>query len=62
MCRGKAPSCGVHSLLIQTRCPNGHDRRLPGATRLRADGRRECVECARDRVRRYRAKITTRIE
>lgn len=46
----------------QTRCPNGHDRRLPGATRLRADGRRECVECARDRVRRYRAKITTRIE
>ncbi len=39
-----------------TRCPNGHDRTIPGAIRRRHDGRMECVECARARVRRYRQK------
>lgn len=38
-----------------TKCPNGHNLLEEGARRLRAyDGRMECVECARERTRRYR--------
>ena len=36
-------------------CPNGHDRTVPGATRVAGDAV-ICVQCARDRSRRWEVK------
>lgn len=45
------------ALKDKTVCNNGHPLSREGATRVRKhDGRTECVECARERTRRFRSK------
>jgi hypothetical protein len=50
-----------HHAHTRSTCPNGHDITAPGATRVvrRANRNPElaCVECARDRSRRYEQRV-----
>lgn len=42
---------GVQSLDFTKRCGRGHDTTLPGAIRVKPDGRRECRACVNERWR-----------
>lgn len=39
------------------KCRNGHDISADGTLRTRRTGTPECIECSRERVRRYREKV-----
>lgn len=46
---------GRHYMAGRTRCPNGHDLSLPGMK-----GPRGCTGCARERQRRYEARVASK--
>jgi hypothetical protein len=47
---------GLHSIDVKATCPQGHDYRNPDNIMIRANGKRECAECNRERGRRNWAK------